>query len=499
MGISVDMGINQTGSTITKGMPVCAVGAIGASGKISIAPFIANGSIPNENFIGFAHKDILNGNTGVYITNFARIRGLNTNAWTAGTKLYPSATTAGQYQTTAPSTWKTPIAQVINQHTTNGVLAVRYSAGLKGSDIVFDMTEGSVPFVDSNKNLVENNTKFNYQSSDSVLSAFNTTTELVANGTFTGSSSGWYLGSGFVYSANSVSKTSNGTATLIQANVARLGLMCKFTYTLSNVTAGTVTPSCGGITFTTRSANGTYTEYFTAINNAALTFSPSNTARFTIDNVSILSYSNGTVKSGNIHTNQVKIHGNTSHFSPGSTRHISLTNDGLYTWIDAYFGNNLRGAIGFDSGGTNQYHANYSHNFYTNTSTSPILSAFLTQSQFGMFGVIGANTALSAGSLTSSQPSTLNSWGSIGFKHTYISQNTTLDLLATYIDADPDNASFCTGTPTYSCSSYTTQGNCETRNSHGGCVWNSVDCSVYSGNTSACSSAGCTVDTSECS
>lgn len=138
MGISVDMGVNQTGSTITKGMPVCAVGAVGASGKISIAPFIANGSIPNENFIGFAHDDILDGDTGVYITNFARIRGLNTNAWTAGTKLYPSSTVAGQYQTSAPTTWKTPIAQVINQHATNGVLAVRYSAGLKSSDLVND-------------------------------------------------------------------------------------------------------------------------------------------------------------------------------------------------------------------------------------------------------------------------------------------------------------------------------------------------------------------------
>jgi len=162
MGISVDMGVNQTGSTITKGMPVCAVGAIGASGKISIAPFIADGSIPNENFLGFAHNDIQDGDTGVYITNFARIRQLNTNAWTAGTKLYPSETTAGNYQTTASATWKTPIAQVINQSSTNGVLVVRYSPGLKTSDLVNDLGFIETNFETVSKNLKSWNATFNY-------------------------------------------------------------------------------------------------------------------------------------------------------------------------------------------------------------------------------------------------------------------------------------------------------------------------------------------------
>ena len=136
-GISVDMFENQTGATIGKGSPIYVSGAVWASGKVSWAKFIADGSIDNKYFVGFAHDDVTTGNSWVVITGQARIRGLDTSSWTAWTELYPSATVAGAYQTTAPTTFKTPIAFVITQHATNWVIEVRYTPWLKNTDIVW--------------------------------------------------------------------------------------------------------------------------------------------------------------------------------------------------------------------------------------------------------------------------------------------------------------------------------------------------------------------------
>ncbi len=45
--------------------------------------------------------------------------------------------------------------------------------------------------------------------------------------------------------------------------------------------------SCAGVTFKARFENATYTEVFRATSTADLTFTPTNTARFTLDNVSL--------------------------------------------------------------------------------------------------------------------------------------------------------------------------------------------------------------------
>lgn len=123
--------------------------------------------------------------------------------------------------------------------------------------------------------------------------------EKITNGTFTGSSTGWTLGTGWAYSSNTVTKNADGTGTLSQSSASMVtplvaGEMYYLRYQISSFTTGTFTVSCGGVTFTANTTDITsesnvqgngWEEIFVAQNTNALTFTPSNTSRFTIDNV----------------------------------------------------------------------------------------------------------------------------------------------------------------------------------------------------------------------
>jgi len=114
------------------------------------------------------------------------------------------------------------------------------------------------------------------------------TDELSAQGAFTGAATGWTLNTGFAYSANTVLHNATGTGVLSHDSfVAIAGRRYRVTYTISAWTVGTVTPSIGGGTGTAVAANGTYTEYFDADTTAGISFTPSSTARFTIDTVTV--------------------------------------------------------------------------------------------------------------------------------------------------------------------------------------------------------------------
>lgn len=77
----------------------------------------------------------------------------------------------------------------------------------------------------------------------------------------------------------------------------------------------------------------------------------------------------------------------------------------------------------------------------------------------------------------------------------YISDSETVVL------CDASSAATCTGTPsTPSCSSYSTQGGCESNTSHGSqCSWNSVYCPSYNGDQTTCEYYHCTWETTSCS
>ena len=126
---------NETGSTIANGTPVMANGVTAGSGRITVTPAIANGSIDELRFIGLTTESITSGING-YVTSFGYVRGLDTRGtpygetWAVGDIIYVSPTTAGyltNVEPTAPNL-KIVVAIVITRHQSNGVLLVRPTA-----------------------------------------------------------------------------------------------------------------------------------------------------------------------------------------------------------------------------------------------------------------------------------------------------------------------------------------------------------------------------------
>lgn len=108
---------NHSGASIPALQAVYASGTLGASAKILIEPFIANGSIPARFFVGITPRDIPNGGTGVAVS-FGKITDVNTNAWNESEVLYPSTTVAGELVNIEPSTpnFIIPSAFVLTKH-----------------------------------------------------------------------------------------------------------------------------------------------------------------------------------------------------------------------------------------------------------------------------------------------------------------------------------------------------------------------------------------------
>jgi hypothetical protein len=127
---------NQTGSTITKGSIVYANGTVGASGRITIDKFIADGSIDAKYLLGITAHDLSNGEDG-YVISFGKIRQVNTDTFAAGAILYPSPTTAGVWTDVEPvaPNIDMPIGFCINSHANNGTIAIRVASGYELSEL----------------------------------------------------------------------------------------------------------------------------------------------------------------------------------------------------------------------------------------------------------------------------------------------------------------------------------------------------------------------------
>jgi hypothetical protein len=117
---------NQSGSTIAKGVAVRFAGTVGASGRLLIEPFIANGSVQSSRFMGVTMEEILNGEDGKVLW-FGRLRGINTNAFNEGDILYASTTSAGGFQTAIPVAPNNivQVAAVVTKSINNGTIFVR--------------------------------------------------------------------------------------------------------------------------------------------------------------------------------------------------------------------------------------------------------------------------------------------------------------------------------------------------------------------------------------
>lgn len=163
-------------------------------------------------------------------------------------------------------------------------------------------------------------------------------TDLITNGNFTGSATGWTLGTGWAYGTNNVTKNADGTGTLTQAITGTVGKIYLGQYTISNWTVGSVTPSLPTATFTfnASSANGTYN--FVWICRSAsdtLTFTPTNTSRFTIDTISLKE-----VTSGDVHAAGILY----------ALKQVSIGAATATNWLDIAGGTTTKAPIHIDSG-----------------------------------------------------------------------------------------------------------------------------------------------------
>ncbi|MGW8255910.1 MAG: hypothetical protein ACWGMZ_00340, partial [Thermoguttaceae bacterium] len=123
--------------------------------------------------------------------------------------------------------------------------------------------------------------------------------ELVTNGTFTGGTTGWTLGTGWAYDGGSypnvVLKNADGTGTLSPTTALSPipGKRYWVTYDVSEMTAGDLTVSFAGVTLPKVTLSGewdhnrVYSYPVLATSTDNLVFTPTNTSRFFLDNVSI--------------------------------------------------------------------------------------------------------------------------------------------------------------------------------------------------------------------
>lgn len=115
---------NDSGVTIPKGKAVMAVGATGD--RIRIAKALNDGTIDAKYMLGIASAEITNGSEG-YVNLLGNIAHLNTSAYTVGTILYISPSTAGDLTSTVPTAPRNDlaIAIVTRQHAISGRIFVR--------------------------------------------------------------------------------------------------------------------------------------------------------------------------------------------------------------------------------------------------------------------------------------------------------------------------------------------------------------------------------------
>ena len=155
---------------------------------------------------------------------------------------------------------------------------------LSGNTASFSITNISVIEITDDTNLPRINYEgFSYQ--DALGS------ELVTNGDFA-TDSDWLKGAGWTISggtANAAIPVASGLTAIVGA--LTIGTTYKLTYTISNYSAGNIVIQAGWQSSgTSRSANGTYTEYLVCAGDTKVAFLGTSSFTGSIDNVSVKEY-----------------------------------------------------------------------------------------------------------------------------------------------------------------------------------------------------------------
>ena len=93
---------NNSGALIANGTVVMQVGTVGNSGRLTIAKAVADGSVDGHRILGITTEDIANGADGL-VTNFGKVRQINTTAFSDGAVLYANPAVPGGMTATRPA------------------------------------------------------------------------------------------------------------------------------------------------------------------------------------------------------------------------------------------------------------------------------------------------------------------------------------------------------------------------------------------------------------
>ena len=122
---------NTSGAVIPDGTAVRFTGTIGATGRITIAPMVADGTVDPIEFLGVTTEEIANNGEG-NVTTFGKVRDIDTSAFADGDVLWLDPIVDGGFTATQPAApnLKIAAAVVVNSHATNGTIFVRANSGI---------------------------------------------------------------------------------------------------------------------------------------------------------------------------------------------------------------------------------------------------------------------------------------------------------------------------------------------------------------------------------
>ena len=126
---------NSTGSEIANGTAVRFAGTVGNSGRLLVAPMVADGTLPSYVFFGVTTEAIAPGEDG-FVATFGKVRHVNTLLFEEGDILWCDPANPGGFTRTEPTApnLKLPVAAVISK-ANNGILMVRSNVGQRLQDL----------------------------------------------------------------------------------------------------------------------------------------------------------------------------------------------------------------------------------------------------------------------------------------------------------------------------------------------------------------------------
>jgi len=120
---------------IPKGTAVMFAGTLGASGRLKVAPMVANGTQPGYVFFGVT-AEVIAGSGDGYVSVFGKVKNINTSAYAEGAILWCNPAVPGGFTATEPTApnLKLAVAAVISSKN-NGTIFVRWATGSRLQDL----------------------------------------------------------------------------------------------------------------------------------------------------------------------------------------------------------------------------------------------------------------------------------------------------------------------------------------------------------------------------